>query len=114
MPVMRAETAGGVPPEGEPLEFVRNKRTGRVHILRHLEDRAPGPAVSFAEGLAKMFTTPRKMLCPVRLRVGGFDDFPGTWVGGDHFTDDDLCVACVQALGDQQWRAFHVDNRGPS
>jgi hypothetical protein len=24
-----------------------------------------------------------------------------------------LCIACVRALGDQQWRAFHVDNRGP-
>jgi hypothetical protein len=60
-----------------------------------------------------MFTTPRRMLCGIDLLTGGADDWPAVWVAGDHFADDDLCIACVLALGDQQWRAFHIDNRGP-
>lgn len=60
-----------------------------------------------------MFTTPRRMLCGVRLLVGGADDWPAAWEAGDGFADSDLCVSCVLALGDEQWRTFHVDNRGP-
>jgi hypothetical protein len=108
-----------IPPPGADLEFARNTVTGTVHILCHVPERGepgytePEVCASFAEGLAAMFTTPRRMLCGVRLLVGGADDWPAVWVAGDDFADGDLCVSCVLSLGDQQWRAFHVDNRGP-
>ncbi len=52
------------------------------------------------------------MLCGYHLKYG-VPGLRGELVGGDHFGDEDLCVPCVQALGDQQRRAFHADNRGP-
>lgn len=110
-----------VPPLGEPLEFARTESTGRVHILPWSpgpEDDgwAEPPAMGFAEGLAMAAATPVRTLCGQRLRIAlaGSNAVasPGDFIGGDGFTDDDLCIACVRALGDQQWRAFHADNRG--
>lgn len=114
----RAEQEGRRPPLGEML-FARNAETGTVHILCHVPERhEPGwsPAreyASFAEGLADMFNTPSWMLCGIRLLVCAGDG-PAVWIAGDDFEDGDLCGRCVRALGQQQWQAFHVDNRGSS
>jgi hypothetical protein len=96
------------------VEFARNIRTGRVHILAwtpgpHDDGFDPRP-VTFAEGLAEMMTTRRRMLCPVSMLLlpGG----RGEHVGGSAFADEELCISCVKALGSEQWRAFHKDNRG--
>lgn len=108
-----------IPPPGADLEFARNTATGTVHILCHIPQRGepgytePEACASFAAGLAAMFTTPRRMLCGVRRLAGASGDWPAVWEAGNDFADSDLCVSCVQALGDQQWRAFHVDSRGP-
>jgi len=88
-------------PLSEPLEFARNPSTGRVHIMRWCP-RDEGP--SFA---ALTLSVHIRVLC-------GVDLWGAPYVAGDGFADDDLCIACVRALGDQQWRAFHVGNRGPS
>jgi len=106
-----------MPLPGEPLRFARNTRTLTVHIVTHApEPGEPGAVVreyaSFAEGLADMFTTPCHMLCGRRLLVGAFDSYPAVWMAGSEFADDDLCIACVRALGEQSWRAFHSDERG--
>jgi hypothetical protein len=107
-----------IPPQGEQLEFARNNKTGRVHILCYGPDRHWIPPTRADAGPAaevlSMLTAPCRMLCGVRLLAGAFGQYPAVWMAGDSFADDDLCVACVQALGDQSWRAFHVDNRGSS
>ena len=96
---------GTVPPADADLRFARSK-TGRVHILSWvpgLEDEGWEPVEPgrWAEALmAKAL-----MLCGLRLFL------PEAMTGGD-FADGDLCYRCVMALGDQQWRAFHVDSRG--
>jgi hypothetical protein len=103
MLVMRPteKTAERIPPPGEPLQFARNAKTGRVHIMRWCprDERAP-----FAE---IVLSTHTRELC-------GVDLWDAQYVAGDGFADDDLCSACVRVLGDQQWRAFHVDSRGAS
>lgn len=115
---MNADTR--IPPEGEPLSFVRTVRTGRVHI-RSWDDmavRADGTDfLDYADAdpaqyLADVVFHRTRMLCPVTLRVGPSEDWPAVPTGGYAFADDDLCFGCVRALGDQQWRAFHVDSRG--
>jgi hypothetical protein len=117
----QVRTAARIPPMSERPEFARYNRTGRIHILcyrpRYGEPGGPevDPSRPFtAEHLMSALREPAEMLCGKVFRVSGFDEFPGTWASGDEFDDDDLCIRCVQALGDQQWRAFHVDNRGPS
>lgn len=113
-----------VPPLSERLQFARNTKTDRVHILPHVPgpddpDWKEPPTVGFAEGLMRAAEAPVVTLCGQRLRIhmAGIASFdkssPGEFEAGEHFTDDQLCIACVRALGDQQWRAFHVDNRGP-
>jgi hypothetical protein len=104
-----------IPPPGDQLEFTRNTATGSVHILpagtEGIERALPDTEATAAEVL--YCVSRRPMLCGVMLMVGIDDRWPAVWIGGDHFTDDQLCVRCVRALGDQQNRAFHVDNRGP-
>jgi hypothetical protein len=110
--------ADRIPPQHADLKFARNNHTGRVHILPYVpdpgEDGYEPEELSFGEGLAQFMTQgPISMLCGTLLRLHPrFHDEHASYVGGDHFTDDDLCIACVMALGDQQWRAFHADNRG--
>lgn len=102
-----------VPDEGEPLEFIQQTKTGRVHILpanAPIDRALPGP-VTDAELLYALAAS-RPMLCGTRLIVGPDRTWPAVHVGGDTFTDAALHAKCVLALGDQQWRAFHVDNRG--
>ena len=98
------------------LEFARNTKTGRVHILHDGPERDWVPLTRECAGPAaevlSMLTEPLRMLCGARMLVGAFDNYPAVWVAGDSFADADLCIACVRALGDQQWCAFHVDNRG--
>lgn len=115
---MTAKTADRVPPESEKLEFARNTKTGTVHILCHGPHRHWVPptrkdAPADAAALLNTLTAPCRMLCGTRLLVGASDSFPAVWAAGDDFADDDLCTSCVLALGGQQWRAFHADNRGP-
>lgn len=103
-----------IPPLDERLRFVRNTKAGRVHILPwvdgHIERALPGPRdVSFAE-VVNQLAGRQPMLCGASLIVGPDDDWPAVRVGS--FADDDLCIACVRAMGEQSWRAFHVDNRG--
>lgn len=68
-----------------------------------------GLGSELAGALALMFTTPRRMLCPVWLLVGGAGEFPAAWTGGDGVTDDDLCVARVRVLGNQYAGCVHCD-----
>lgn len=109
-----------VPPDGETLRFVRQVRTGAVHIAAwapeepwHTGWTEPAAGRDWDETIAEWVTSPGPpMLCGYRLKFG-VPGLPGELAGGDGFEDEDLCVACVRALGDQQWRAFHVGNRGP-
>jgi hypothetical protein len=107
-----------IPPLSEQLEFARNTETGRVHILCHGPDRhwIPVTRKDNPEGTAvlNLISAPCRMLCGARLFVSAMDGHQAVWASGDHFADDALCIRCVQALGDQQWRAFHADNRGSS
>jgi hypothetical protein len=105
-----------IPPLREPLEFVRNSRTGRVHIL----EWTPGPydedyepvSVTMAQALSGLVVARERMLCGIAIRLlPGGTRRTGEKIGGE-FADEDLCIPCVHALGDQQWRAFHVASRG--
>lgn len=113
-------SAARIPPESEQLEFARNTKTGCVHILCRGPGRRWAPPtrenedpLSFSGVVHDALLAPSRMLCGAKLLVGPFENLPAVWVGGDHFADDDFCIACVQALGDQSWRAFHPDNRAP-
>ena len=105
-----------IPPLSEQLEFVRNTETRRVHILCYGPARNWVPSATRedpkAAAIMGLISTPCRMLCGTKLLVGVSDTQRAVWEAGDDFDDDDLCIACVQALGDQQWRAFHADNRG--
>ena len=120
---MRGHGEGGrprVPPDGETLRFVRQVRTGTVHIAAwapeepwHAGWTEPAAEQDWGQAMAEWVTSPGPpMLCGYRLKYG-VPGLRGELAGGDGFKDEDLCVACVRALGGQQWRAFHVDNRGP-
>lgn len=90
-----------VPPEGDELEFARNTRTGQVHVIAtpYEEDAGTEPG-QFIQAL--LSRTP--MMCGARLFLGWDDGDEAVRVSA--FADDDLCVPCVQALGDQAPRAF--------
>lgn len=105
-----------IPPAGEPLEFVRTLKTGTVHIVCYGPDRHWTPATETdipedAQAFLRIVRTPCQMLCGAKLLVASHDFSQAIWTDG-RFPDDDLCISCVAALGDQQSRAFHVDNRG--
>jgi hypothetical protein len=107
-----------IPPDGEPLEFVQTIETGTVHIVCYGPDRFWTPASTTglpaeAQAFLNMVRTPCRMLCGAKLLVSAHDFSQAVWSDG-RFPDDDLCVSCVKALGGQQSRAFHVDNRGES
>jgi hypothetical protein len=107
-----------IPPLSEQLEFARNTETRRVHVLCYGPARDWVPSATREDPKAAvmmaLISTPCRMLCGAKLFVGVDDSQRAVWEAGDDFTDDDLCIACVRALGDQQWRAFHADNRGSS
>ena len=107
-----------IPPLSEQLEFARNTETKRVHILRYGPTRHWVPALTRenpkAAVILGLISSPCRMLCGAKLLVGVDDKQRAVWEAGDDFADDDLCIKCVQALGDQQWRAFHADSRGSS
>jgi hypothetical protein len=107
--------ADRIPPEHEQLEFARNTKTQRVHILCSKETRAWTPVTRMnkdASAMLSLISDPCRMLCGVKLIVGsGGNEFPALWQDGG-FDDGDLCMSCVQVLGDESWRAFHADNRG--
>lgn len=94
-----------IPPESEELEFIENTRTGTVHILPW-DDRPPEkiPEGTLGDVAFVLLTGPAPlMLCGTRLRH--------TWPGApgqpvSEFPDENLCRACVRALGDQSVRAF--------
>ena len=90
----------GIPPLDEQLQFARNDQTGRVHILRWCPRGEPAPFAQI------VLSTHIDVLCGTHL-------WDTAYVAGDGFADDDLCIACVRALGGQSWRAFHADSRGP-
>lgn len=103
-----------IPPLSERLEFARNTGTRCVHILpwqmEGFETALPGP-VTVAQSLN--FLPGRcPMLCGEKLTLGPDAGWPAIRVPGDSFADEELCFKCVRALGGQQWRAFHADNRG--
>jgi hypothetical protein len=102
-----------VPLPGEPLDFVLNTRTGCVHVVpRDAGAPADVPPGEWGQAVAATLAgPPPQMMCGTRLRYG-WPGAAGEWVNGGNFTDEDLCVPCVHALGDQSWRAFHSDNRG--
>ena len=107
-----------IPPLSEQLEFARNTETRRVHVLCSEPARYWLPSTwkgnPEAAAILGLLSTPCRMLCGAKLLVGADDSRRAVWEAGDNFTDADLCIACVRALGDQQWRAFHADNRGSS
>lgn len=104
-------------PEQAELWYVRQVRTGKVHIMLHLperwEDDAPpvmlaSPFPVSAEGtdLVDAILGLVKVLC-------GYEGYtaPGgrlQYTGREDFEDDALCARCVRALGDQSPRAFEV------
>lgn len=88
-----------IPPLDERLQFAKNSKTGCVHIMRWCPRDEPAP---FAEVVLSALV---QVLCGTNL-------WDSLYVAGDGFTDDALCIACIRALGDQSWRAFHVDSRG--
>lgn len=88
-----------IPPEDERLQFARNAETGRVHIMCWFPRDEPAPFTQI------VLSTLVQVLCGTNL-------WDSLYVADDGFTDDDLCIRCVRVLGDQSWRAFHVDNRG--
>lgn len=105
------------PPLSEQLVFARNTKTGRVHILAGPgHDGAEQVRGAFselsAEQIVEIVLARTPMLCGKRLWAGPFEHFHAVYVAGDDFPDDDLCAGCVRALGDESWRAFHIDNRG--
>lgn len=89
-----------IPPLDEQLQFAKHKKTGAIHIMSWYPARETVP---FAE---VTFSSRVLVLCGRTL-------WDPSYAAGDDFPDDALCHRCVHALGDQQWRAFHVDNRGP-
>ena len=110
-------SARRIPPESELLEFARTSTTGTVHVVGYGPDsywvpllRRENPEAAAILGL---LSSPRRMLCGTRLLVSSVDGQQAVWESGDAFADDDLCEGCVRAMGDQSWRAFHADNRGP-
>jgi len=103
-----------IPPPDERLEFVRNNTSRAVHILCGGADRIA--SISAPPGAAEVIAhlvTAYRTLCGARTLVGEHDSDPWVWMGQEEFPDEALCRSCVQALGDQQNRAFHQDERGP-
>jgi len=106
----------GLPPMSELLEFAQTASTGTVHIARYGDQRYWQPWTRLlspeAASIASLISQPCRMLCGTRLLVSAMTGHQAVWIAGDGFADDALCRPCVLALGDQQWRAFHADNRG--
>ena len=100
-----------IPPAGEDLEFIENTGTGTVHILPW--DDTPPEKISegkLAESLVAVLTGPAPpMLGGKRLRHI-WPGAPGQPVS--EFPDENLCRACVHALGDQSVRAFEHPQPG--
>lgn len=108
-------TADRIPPLSEPLEFARNTKTCRVHILcgGEARDWIPNTRMNAeASAILGLVSSPCRMICGAKMLVSSAVDFPAVWEAGSSFADDELCDRCVQGLGDQSWRAFHEDNRG--
>lgn len=95
------------------LEFVRNGR-GAVHVIAACGDpergyapEKPWPAHLKAE-MADMgpvwalATSPVLALCGMVIKTA--EGFPGEWV--ETFPDEDLCIRCHHALGDNAYLAF--------
>jgi hypothetical protein len=109
-------------PDHAELEFVKQSRTGRVHVLPYRPeswegDEKPFMLASFlpvsAEGgddaLVDAILGRVKALC-------GYEGYtaPGgrlQYVCREDFNDDALCVSCVRALGDKSGRAFEYPDR---
>jgi hypothetical protein len=94
-----------IPADAE-LEFAQNTKTGTVHILQYSPppclDHSP-VTMPFAAGLEAMANHRTTMLCGRRLWLEPWGK-AGDRV--DVFDDDDLCIGCVTAMGDQSARAF--------
>ena len=107
--------AYGLPPRPVPipdsaeLEFVRNNKTGTVHIRPHtpaalgrrLHRTRAGTARLLARRHGRGPGTP--MPCGHRVKYG-YPGAPGDFT--DTFPDEELCQPCVRSLGEQPWRAF--------
>lgn len=92
------------------VDFVRNFATNKVHVV---VPRLPiwkadrdAVALPFA-AMADLDLWKTAMLCGFRALVGMTGspeidraDFVTT------FPDEDLCAACIRAMGDDSWRAF--------
>lgn len=100
--------ADRIPPESEDLEFIRNKRTGTVHVevycpdprdtdepVRRLADCTDEEAMDIILGQTAMLCGERFAMCP-----GGHAEYVS------EFPDEKLCRGCWRALGDQSSRAF--------
>lgn len=103
--------ADRIPPESEELKFVRNTKTGTVHVQpRDGSDPVDVPAgTGWGEAVAAWLAAPPPgMLCGARLRLEpwGSAEYVGT------FEDEDLCAACVRLLGGQSARAFEHPRPG--
>lgn len=97
----------------EPLEFVRNGKSGIVHVVA--EPGTPFPP-SLAAEFASMGPAWALAVMPSLARCGwvgrtapGFDDH---YVA--NFADDDLCQSCYRSLGDQASLAFEHQRPMPS
>jgi hypothetical protein len=88
--------------DGE-LEFVRNNRSGAVHVMV-FHDPEAAHASDGHTLVARLLLHEVQMLCGVRLAVFNAIEGPANFVSV--FSDDELCQGCHRALGDEADRAF--------
>jgi hypothetical protein len=113
------EHASRIPPPGEDLEFARHTGTGTVHILAWIPDpdwrdvQGAKGCVSVAhltpEQVGDLVVNRRTMLCG---QAFSFGDYGHRAKPVEVFADEDICMSCVRALGDQSSRAFEHPQPG--
>lgn len=92
------------------VEFARNP-SGTVHVLRWHDPYAEHEPVKLdpAEAMLSMIRHREQALCGRTVMVTGAEDAAdrARWaVRVSEFPDEQLCAACVAAMGDQSPRAF--------
>ena len=88
----------GIAPESEDLDFVRNRDSGTVHVLRW--DDRPGRRfadLSAEDALAAVLGL-RRTLCGREARASRDEAMVGAWIHTERFPDDALCTQCHAAL----------------
>jgi hypothetical protein len=91
------------------LDFVRDRSRCLQPVVHVAWPHIDGDERTIGWGDGDAFVaamlTPGRMLCDTGLFVNPLDD-DATTVPVQVFADEELCPRCVDALGDQAWRAF--------